>query len=144
MEDALAPFLLLQRLPVLANAARSAGLDVAEDVWVTPHELLVDGAGHLLQVSVPALGEEQGQEVHLEEQVTELVEQLLGLTREGCVRDLVGLFDRVRHDRPLCLLAVPRAVAPQALGELLQLEERVGQRQRYCCCVPVLPVSGGE
>ncbi len=144
MEDALAPFLLLQRLPVLADAARSASLDVAEDVRVAPDELLMHGAGHLLQVSVSTLREQQGQEVHLEEQITELVEQLLGLIRKGCVRDLIGLFDRVRHDRPRGLLAVPGTVPPQALSELLQLEERVGQRQRYCCCVPVLPVSGGE
>jgi hypothetical protein len=83
----------------------------------------VDQARGRLQVALPPLLEEQREEVDLEEQVAELVEQLLVVAGERRVRDLVRLFDRVRDDRPLGLLAVPRAVAAQALGERLQLDE---------------------
>src|SRR4029453_8610447 len=103
-----------------------------------PHdELRVDAARNLLQVTFPALGQEQGEEVDLEEEVAELVAQLLVVAALGGVRDLVGLLDRVRDDRPRRLLAVPGTVAPQPLGELLELEQRLAQRHvcetsRWC------------
>ena len=81
-----------------------------------------------LEVARAALREEQRQEVRLEEQVAELVEELRVVARERRVRDLVGLLDRVRHDRALGLLAIPGAVTAQALGQLLELDERVGER----------------
>ena len=67
----------------------------------------------------PALLEQQREEVDLEEQIAELVEQLRVVERDGRVRDLVRLLDRVRDDRPRGLLAIPRTVAPQAAGQLL-------------------------
>ena len=69
--------------------------------------------------------QQQGEEVDLEEQVAELVEQLLGIARAGGVGDLVGLLDRVRHDRARRLLAIPGAVAAQPPRQLLQLDERL-------------------
>src|SRR4029450_10703020 len=93
-------------------------------------ELRVDAARNLLQVTFPALGQEQGEEVDLEEEVAERVPPLLLVAALGGVRALVGLLDRVRDDRPRRLLAVPGTVAPQPLGELLQLEQRLGQRHR--------------
>ena len=92
-------------------------------------ELGVDSARGLLEVSAALLLEEQREEVDLEEKVAELVEELLGPVAERGVRDLVRLFDRVRHDRADGLLPVPGAVASKALGQLLQLEERVRERQ---------------
>ena len=86
--------------------------------------------GDRLEVAGAALREEQREEVRLEEQVAELVEQLRVVAGERRVGDLVGLLDRVRHDRPLGLLAIPRAVAAQALGQLLELDQRVGERHR--------------
>ena len=64
-----------------------------------------------------ALLEQQRQEVDLEEDVAELVEELgvvTGVRRGG---QLVGLLDGVRDDRALVLLAVPRALDPQAPRE---------------------------
>jgi hypothetical protein len=90
---------------------------------VASHELLVDQPRRLLEVAASALLQQEREEVDLEEQVAELVEQLLVVARERGVGDLVGLLDRVRDDRPLVLLAIPRAVAAQALGERLQLDE---------------------
>ena len=52
---------------------------------------------------------------------------LLPVARDRRVRDLVGLLHGVRHDRPHRLLAVPRAVAPEPLGQFLELEEGVGE-----------------
>ena len=98
-------------------------LDVAEHVRVAADELLVDQPRRRLEVALAALLEQQREEVDLEEQVAELVEQLRVVVRERRVGDLVGLLDGVRDDRPRGLLAVPRAVAAQALGQLLQLEQ---------------------
>jgi len=140
VEDPLPAFLCrLQPLPVLAHAARRPSLHVAEHVRVTGDELRVHAAGDALEVTRPALGEQLRQEVRLEEQVAQLVEQLRVVAREGRVRDLVGLLDRVRHDRLRGLLAVPRAVAAQPLGQLLELEQRLGEAQP----VVVAALAGG-
>ena len=99
------------------------------------------GARDRLEVALPALGQQKGEEVDLEEQVAELVEQLLVCARERGVRDLVGLLDRVRHDRRRGLLAVPGTVAPKALCQTLQVEQRLAQA--HCVAVVVVPVVAG-
>jgi hypothetical protein len=95
-----------------------------------PDELLWHPAGHLLEVAAALLGEEQGEEVDLEEQVAELVEELVGCAGDGRVGDLVGLLDRVGDDRAGGLLAVPGTVPPQPLRQLLQLQKRRSQPGR--------------
>jgi hypothetical protein len=63
--------------------------------------------------------------VHLEEDVAELVEQLgivTGVRRGG---QLVGLLDGVRDDRALVLLAIPRALDPQAPREGVEAPQRL-------------------
>ena len=128
MEDALASLLVrLDPVPVGADAARGARLDVAEHVRVAPDELLVDRARHVLEIAGALFGEEQREEVDLEEEVAELVQQLGGRALERCVSDLVRLLDGVRDDRPRGLLAVPGALPAQPLGQLLQLEQRLAE-----------------
>ena len=73
----------------------------------------------------PLVPEALGRGKDLEQQVAELVEQLLVAPGQRGVRDLVGLLGGVRDDRRRGLLAVPRAVAPEALGQRLQLDQRV-------------------
>ena len=63
----------------------------------------------------------------MEQQVAELVQQLLVAARQRSVRNLIRLLDRVRDDRLRRLLAVPRAVAAEALGQRLELDERLGE-----------------
>jgi hypothetical protein len=92
------------------------------------HELLVHAARHALEVAGAALLQEQRQEVDLEEQVAELVDELLVVVALRRVGDLVRLLDRVRDDRPRRLLAVPRALGPQPLGQSLQVDERRRKR----------------
>ena len=131
VEDALAPLLLaLDALPVRAHPLGSSRLDVAEDVRMPAHELLVDAAGHLRQVAGSSLLEQEREEVDLEQEVAELVEQLLVVAGERRVRDLVGLLDRVRDDRRRGLLAVPGALAAQPLRQALQLEEGLVWKRR--------------
>ena len=141
VEDPLTPLLLrLDRLPALAHPPCGRGLGVAEHVRMTPHELRVDTASDGLEIPLALLLEEQGEEVRLEEQVTELVDELGRVVRERRLGDLVGLLDRVRDDRPRRLLAIPGALRPQATGQLLELEERapegVGTEivSRRCSC----------
>ena len=61
------------------------------------------------------------------------------------VGDFVRLLDRVRHDRALGLLAIPRTVAPQALCQRLQVDERLGKpsiaRLRHALGQPVVVVA---
>jgi hypothetical protein len=135
VEDAGAPLLVaLDRLPVRPHAPRRLSLDRTEDVRMPPYELLVDEPRRLLEIALPAFLEQQGEEIDLEKQVAQLVEQLRVVEGDGRVRDLVRLLDRVRDDRAHGLLAIPRAVAPQAAGQLLQLDQglrEAGQLSRW-------------
>ena len=69
-----------------------------------------------------------------------LVEQLRVVAGHGRVGDLVGLLDGVRDDRPRRLLAVPGTVAPKALRQTLQVEQRLVEAQFE---EVVVPVAGG-
>jgi hypothetical protein len=89
---------------------------------VTADQLLAAAIGDVGQAAGLALLEQEREEVDLEEDVTELVDQLRVVARVRGVRELVGLLDRVRHDRALVLLAVPRALAPQPAGDLVERE----------------------
>src|SRR5439155_7159316 len=125
MEDPFASLLLaLEAVPVLAHAAGRPGLDLAEDMRMAGDQLRVDPASDALEVTLPAFGQEQREEIDLEEEVAELVEQLGVVALLGRVGHLVSLLDRVRHDRAGRLLAIPGAIPPQPLGELLELEQR--------------------
>ena len=81
--------------------------------------------GDLGQRAGAALLQQQREEVHLEEHVAELVQQLGVITRVRRGGELVRLLDRVRDDRALVLLAVPRALPAQAPGELVEAPERL-------------------
>jgi len=63
--------------------------------------------------------------VHLEEDVAELVEELGVVARVRRGGQLVGLLDGVRDDRALVLLAVPRALGPQAPREAVEAPQRL-------------------
>src|SRR5207237_4194521 len=99
-------------------------------------ELRVHGPGDRLQIRYALLLQEQGQEVDLEQKIAELVRQLRVVSNGGGVGDLVRLFDGVRHDRPLGLLAIPGAVAPQSLGQLLEVLQ--GAAEAHVVAVAVL------
>jgi hypothetical protein len=87
---------------------------------MTADQLLPAMLGHLGQAPLAALLEQQGQEVDLEEHVAQLVEQLRVIARVGRVRQLVGLLDRVRHDRALVLLPVPGALPAEPARDLVE------------------------
>ena len=148
VEDPGAPLLLgLDLLPALADPARRLRLDVAEDVRVAADELRVHRPRDALEIALPFLLEQQREEVDLEEQVAELVEQLRRVAGVGGVGDLVRLLDRVRDDRARGLLAIPRAVAPQPPRQLLELDQRLGERhaatRSSAVVVPVVVVAVG-
>ena len=75
-----------------------------------------------------ALLEQQREEVHLEEHVAELVQQLRVVVRVRGRGELVRLPDRVRHDRALVLLTIPRALGPQLPGQLVETRDGVAGR----------------
>ena len=83
-------------------------------------QLLPAVLGHGGQVTSAALLHQQGEEVHLEEHVAQLVEQLGVVAALRRVCQLVGLLDGVRDDRALVLLAIPRTLAAQPPGELVE------------------------
>ena len=153
MEDPFPLFLLaLELLPTALDRAGSGELRVTEDVRVPAHELGVDPSSDPRQVARAPLLEEEREKHRLEEQVPQLVGELAVVAGLGRVGDLVCLLDRVGDDRPLGLGAVPRAVAAEPLGELLQVDERPFRAPRrrprsYSGCVSVAPVvvsaSGG-
>src|SRR6185437_6565828 len=71
---------------------------------------------HRCQVAVALLLAQQRQEEGLEQQVAEFVDELRARARLRRLGHLVGLLDRVRHDRADGLLAVPRSAAATPPG----------------------------
>src|SRR5215211_4832649 len=108
-------------------------------MWVTCDELFVNPARDVGQVPLAPLLEQEREEVHLEDEVAQLVDELGVVTRESGFRHLVGLLDGVRDDRVRRLRAIPRAVTAQPLGELLQVGERLRQPVS-AAHYPVVPV----
>ena len=102
------------------------------------HELVVDAARNRLEIACSALGEQQREEERLVQQVTELVDELRVVIRHRGIRDLVRLLHGVGNDRARRLVGVPRALAAQQRGELLQLAERLLEAQP----VSVVPAAG--
>ena len=97
---------------------------------VAADQLLAHVLGDVGERARAALLEQQRQEVDLEEDVAELVEQLRVVARMRGGGQLIGLLDRVRDDRALVLLAVPRALRAQAAGERVEaLNRRCGVRR---------------
>ena len=114
---------------------------------VAADQLLAHVLGDLGERPGAALLEQQRQEVDLEEHVAELVEQLGVVAAVRRVGQLVGLLERVRHDRALVLLAVPRALDAQLARQGIERRDRLGgvcggvddTRRR----LPVLLLRGG-
>src|SRR5687767_8122546 len=101
-------------------------LALLEDMRVTPDQLRAHPLGNRGEGAGAALLQEQRQEIHLEENVTQFVLELRVVALRGRVRQLVRLLDRVRDDRALVLLAVPGAFDPQATGDLVEPGKRGG------------------
>ena len=130
MEDPLAALLLgFDLLPTRANAAGGLRLGLAEDVRVAADELGVYPARDRLEITFVLFLQQQREELDLEEKVAELVQQLRGFAPRSRVGDLVRLLDRVRHDRERSLFPIPRTVTAQPPCQLLQFNERLGERQ---------------
>ena len=94
---------------------------------MTANELLVDSACDPFQVLRTSLLEQQREKVDLEEQVTELVRELRVVAGDGSVRDFVRFLDRVWDDRAFRLFSIPGTVAAESLGQLLEVDERLGE-----------------
>src|SRR3970282_2033798 len=119
--------LVLELPPARPHSPCSSRLGVAEDVRVPADELPVDQPRDRLQVALAALLQEQREEVDLEEKVAEFVTEAAVVPGQDGVGDLVGLLDRVRHNRRRRLLPVPGAVPAKAPCQLLEVEERLRQ-----------------
>ena len=117
---------LLDAIPVAQDLTGALDLDLTEHVGMAADQLLPAVLGDLRQVAGAALLHQQREEVHLEEHVAQLVAQLDVVAALRRVGELVGLLERVRDDRALVLLPVPRALVAQAAGEVVEADERVG------------------
>ncbi|CAB5034914.1 unannotated protein [freshwater metagenome] len=83
-------------------------------------QLLAAVVGNLAEGADAALLQQKRKEVDLEENVTELVNESLVVSRIGGVGQFVGLLDGVRDDCPLGLFAIPRALGAEASGQLVE------------------------
>ena len=126
MEDALTTLLLsLDALPALEHVG--AGLDrcLAEHMWVTTDEFVGDALGDVGEVAGANLARHQRENEGLKQQVAELVDQFWPRWTSKChIGQLVGLLNRVLHDRRGRLLSIPRALAAKPYGDLPQAAKR--------------------
>ncbi len=116
--------------PVRADVVRGLRALVAEDMGVAADQL-VDEGGHDVvdgERLVRVLLGDPGVEDHLEQDVPELLAQLLAITGLDGLHQLVGLLDRVPGEAPVGLLRGPRALQPDPVHDLDQVQEP-GARQ---------------
>ena len=113
-------FVCLDRIPVAQYLARVRHLRVAENMRVATNQLLTAVLGDLPEIARAALLEQQREKYHLEEHVSQLIEQLGVIAMIRGVGQLIGLLDRMWHDRALVLLAIPGALATQQVRQLIE------------------------
>ena len=113
-------FACLDRVPVAQYLACIRNLRIAENVRVATDQLLAAVLGDLSKIARAALLKQQREKNHLEEHVSQLVEQLSVVALVHGVGKLIDLLDRVWHDRALVLLAIPRALAAQQVRQLIE------------------------
>ncbi len=112
----------LDRVPVTQHLTGIRHLCVAENVRVATDQLLATVLGDLAEIARTALLEQQREKHHLEEHVPQLVKQLGVVAAMGGVGKLIGLLDRVWHDRALVLLAIPGTLPAQQVRKLIERE----------------------
>jgi hypothetical protein len=115
-------FVRLDRVPVTQHLAGVGHFCVREHVWMATDQLLAAVLCHLREIARTTLLEQQREKHNLEEHVPQLVEQLGVIAAMRGIGQLIGLLDRVRHDRALVLLAIPRALAAQQMRQLIERE----------------------
>ena len=125
--------------------------DVAEDVRMTPLQLVDDAACDIVDGVAGAVGSllrDPGVEHDLQQHVAEFLADL-GLVACGQRVDrLVGLLKQVRRQALVRLPGVPRAVDPQRVHHLHELEQpparrRVGSRRRRLASAGSVTVGTG-
>ena len=103
---------------------------LAEHVRMATDQLGRDRPRRRRPVALAPLRQQQRQEGGLKQQVAELVQQLLRVAQLRRLGHLVGLLQRVWHDRKRRLLPVPGAVAAQPGGQPHQRDHGVARHQR--------------
>ncbi len=123
----------LERLPVPLDLVGVGDVEPCEDVRVPAHELVDDVASHVVDgEALGILGGDAGVEVHLQQQVAELLAQVgvldcspRGPVVEGLDRleRLVGLLEQVLREGAVGLLPVPGASGAQPVHHADQVEQ---------------------
>ena len=124
----------LDVVPVGLHGLGVVGGDVAEDVRVPAHQLVVHRLGDVGDREAPFLLGDGGVELDLVQHVAELLDERrlrCRVVRIECadrVDELEGLLDEVRHQGVVGLLDVPRAALAQRAGQFVEAEVAGGDR----------------
>ena len=108
------PLRFFNALPVSLYLPGVVDLDVAENVGVAPYQLAVDVGKHVRQFKLASLAGDVGMKCHLDQQVSQLFGQRIGVSPIYCFQNFVALFEQISFKRRVGLLYVPRATAGAA------------------------------
>src|SRR6266849_606519 len=97
--------------PFRPDGIDRAGIRFAKDMRVAADELGDELPADLFKIKRAALARELAMKYHLQEQVAQLLDQLMVVTRLDRVHQLVHFFDGVEAQAHVVLLAVPGAAA---------------------------------
>jgi hypothetical protein len=92
-------------------------------VWVAAAELVHDALDDVVEGVLARLLGDDGVEPDLQEQVAELLAQVVRVAGLDGLERLPGLLDEVAPQRLVGLLALPRALGPQAAHVVAELLE---------------------
>jgi hypothetical protein len=91
-------------------------IHVAENVGMTPDQLVIDAPGHVIEIEVAPLIGQLGMEDHLQQDIAQFLAHVLHIIAVNGVQQLAGLVDERLTQGLVGLLAVPGASirSPQA------------------------------
>ena len=128
------PALLDGRLVETRQLRRTIQVTIREHVGMATDQLAGDGIDHRGELEAPFLTGQLAVVDDLKQQVAQLTGQMIEVAALDSIRDLVSLFQRMRHDARVVLLQIPGAAmlriaqAGHQVQEVVELVHGIPQR----------------
>ncbi len=108
---------VLDLFPVCPNLSYVFHLHIAENVRMTAEQFVGDVPRHFLEIKCASFLRELAMKDHLQQQIAQFLRHLVIVMSLDGVNEFINFFDRVKAQRHVVLLAVPRATGRRAQAD---------------------------